>query len=150
MSVYTQIAMSDPIDLSESRDCLCLASRRAALAITRAFERELRPHGIRATQYSMLSNLIVRGPMTVGALAEVLGVERTTLTRNLALTEAAGWASVRPGRDARERVVSVTPAGRKKIEAAFPAWQAAQKATTARIGEEAATSLRRLASERLG
>jgi DNA-binding MarR family transcriptional regulator len=138
------------IDLMQCRDCLCLASRRAALAITRSFEHRLRPHGIRATQFSMLTQLALRGRLSLGALAAALGVERTTLTRNLALIEKAGWIRSRPGDDARSRLIAITPAGTRKLEAAFPAWQAAQAKIVESIGPAGAVALRRLAAHPIG
>lgn len=85
--------------------------------------------------------------MTVGALADFLGVERTTLTRNLALIEAKGWVSIHPGRDARSRVVEATAAGRSKVKAALPAWRAAQEAARNAIGPAGVSSLHRLAEK---
>ena len=142
--------MSDQKALMECADCLCLASRRAARAISRSFERKLRPHGIRIGQFSALTALMLKGPMTVGGLAEFLGVERTTLTRNLALVEAKRWVAIYPGKDARSRIVEATAAGRAKVEAAFPAWREAQAAAAAAIGPAGAASLRRLAERPLG
>jgi DNA-binding MarR family transcriptional regulator len=133
-------------DLMECADCLCLASRRAALAITRAFERRLRPHGMRITQFSALTALLLRGPMTIGALADFLGLDRTTLTRNLKLIEDRNWVSVHAGEDARSRIVEVTAAGRRKVEAVYPAWRVAQATTAKTLGQAGAEALRRLAA----
>jgi len=137
--------MSNAEGLMDCADCLCLASRRAARALSRSFERQLKPHGVRIGQFSALTALMLRGPMTVGALADFLGVERTTLTRNLALIEAKRWVSVHAGEDARSRVVEVTAAGRARVDAALPAWRAAQEAATRAIGAAGAASLHRLA-----
>lgn len=128
----------------ETRDCLCLASRRAARTITRAFDKELRRHGIRATQFSLLAILTLKGEQSIGALAEVLSADRTTLTRNLALLEEEELIRIRPGEDARARVVTVTPKGRRTVQAAFPAWRKVQDSLTAALGNQAADSLRRI------
>ena len=80
--------MSAPPNLIECADCLCLASRRAARRITRVYDRELRPYGLRVTQFTVLVMLSLRGALTISELAKALGAERTTLTRNLALIEA--------------------------------------------------------------
>ncbi len=137
--------MAARLDPAECAECLCLASRRAARAITRSFDRRLRPHGVRATQLTILIALILYGPGSIGALAEGLGIERTTLTRNLALLEAARWIRIRPGEDARSRLVEITKRGRAKAEAALPAWRSAQAATVAAISLAAAEALRALA-----
>src|SRR5215469_10102342 len=91
-------------DLDECVECLCLASRRAARRITRVYDRELRPHGLRATQFTILVMLSLRGATPIGELAEALGAERTTLTRNLALIEAEAWVKIQlDEEDARSR-----------------------------------------------
>jgi DNA-binding MarR family transcriptional regulator len=136
--------MNTESDLRDAADCLCLASRRAARALTRAFDRRLRPHGIRATQFSILTNLILRGPLPIGELAGFLGIERTTLTRNLTLIERDGWVEIHPGDDARSRVVAVTKKGRAMVSAALPAWRKAQQAASAAIGSAAIDALHAL------
>src|SRR5262245_66043024 len=79
----TRKAAEMAIDLSDCPDCLCLASRQAARRITRVFDRQLRPHGLRVTQFYILVMLILAGPLTIGELADSLRFERTTMSRNL-------------------------------------------------------------------
>jgi len=134
--------MTASLDLSECRECLCLASRRAARGITRAFDRLLRPHGLRITQFTILVMLMLRGPLAIGDLAEKLGIERTTLSRNLARIEALSWVRIRPGRDARSRTVSVTAKGRAVVAASVDAWRKAQKSVSAAIGTAGIDALR--------
>jgi DNA-binding MarR family transcriptional regulator len=129
-------------DLSECALCLCLASRRAARALTRAYDRRLRSEGIRATQLSVLVMLALRGPTRIGALADALGLERTTLTRNLALLEKRKWVKIRPGEDSRARIAQLTAIGRRKAEVAVPAWREAQAAAIAVLGENGTAALR--------
>ena len=114
------------IDLSNCTQCSCLAARRRARAITRHFEAELRPHGLRATQFSILAALALAGTLPMGELAELLGLERTTLTRAATLLEDKGWLRAESSQDARERPLRLTTTGRRKLEAAYPAWKAAQ------------------------
>ena len=119
--------MSDAIDLSLCAQCHCLAARRNARAITRLYDEKLRPHGLRATQFSILVALAIAGPKPIGTLAEGLGLDRTTLTRGAALLERDGWVATEASEDdARERRLRLTKAGRRKLEAAYPAWRAAQ------------------------
>jgi DNA-binding MarR family transcriptional regulator len=134
-------------ELYETMQCLGFASRRAARAITRHFDRELRPHSLRATQFSILAMLSLRGPTPITELAKELGVERTTLSRNLDLIEAKGWIRIRPGEDARSRFVEVTPKGKSAALAALPAWRKVQSALTERIGEARARALRTLSQK---
>lgn len=118
--------MDTGVDLSACRSCHCLAARRHARAITRLFEQKLRPHGLRATQFSVLAALALKGPTPVKELAETLGLERTTLTRIRAVLERNGWVSTARPEDARQRPFRLTAAGRRKLEGAFPAWKEAQ------------------------
>lgn len=130
----------------ETTGCLCLAARRAARTITRQFDQALRPHGLRATQFTLLAALHLAGPQAIGELAELLSTERTTLTRNLGVAERHGWATMRTSHaDARSRVASITPKGLRTLTAALPAWRAAQQSLTESMGAHTADSLRRLA-----
>jgi DNA-binding MarR family transcriptional regulator len=131
-------------DLAETTQCLCLASRRAARAITRQFDRALRVHAIKATQFTLLAALELKGPLSIGELAELIGVDRTTLTRNLAVAHERWLVDIRLGRDARSRIVSITTSGRHTIKRALPAWRRVQGELTGAIGKGAADGLRQL------
>jgi len=91
------------MDLSLCTQCYCLAARRHARAMTRRFEARLRPHGLRATQFSILAALALAGSQPTGALAELLGLERTTLTRSTTLLARNGWLRAERSQDGRER-----------------------------------------------
>jgi DNA-binding MarR family transcriptional regulator len=133
-------------DFVTTADCLCLASRRAARTITRAFDRKLRTHGLRATQFTLLATLELMGERSVTQLAEFMGSDRTTLSRNMALAEARGLiGSRRADGDARTRLASITPQGRAVLADAFASWREVQAGLTQTIGDEAADGLRRLA-----
>lgn len=140
----TKSSMSAAPDLLQTTQCLCLASRRAARAITRQYDRALRAHGLRSTQFSLLSALALKGPQSIGALASLLGADRTTLTRNLAVIEARGLAAIEAGEDARARIASITPEGRRVLHRALAAWRTVQDGLTGDMGTDAADSLRRL------
>jgi DNA-binding MarR family transcriptional regulator len=115
------------VDLAPTRFCHCLAARREARALTRLYEEKLRPHGLRATQFSVLAALSLKGPTPVSELADLLGLERTTLTRSAAVMERNGWIGEAPSADGRERPLRLTGKGRAKVEGAYPAWREAQE-----------------------
>src|ERR1700730_4447826 len=111
--MYIQIlGMDIALDLSICATCHCLAARRRARAITRLFAENLRPHGLRPTQFSVLVGLALGGPRPIGALAEALGLEHTTLTRGAALLERNGWIPTDRSTDGREGPLRLAPAGR--------------------------------------
>lgn len=130
--------------LVETKQCLCLASRRAARAITREFDHALRSHGIKATQFTLMAVLELKGAQSIGELAELLGADRTTVTRNLAVAESQALVGIRPGADARSRIASITKQGRRTLKTAFGTWRLVQEALTQSIGQQAADGLRRL------
>ena len=137
-------------DISVCATCLCVASRQAARAITSVYDRRLRPHGIRITQFTILANLMLRGPTALGVLAKKLGLERTTLTRNLALLDARGWVVIRPGdADSRSRIITVTGAGRALVHEAFPDWRKAQQQASDAFGQASVAALHKLAGAAL-
>jgi DNA-binding MarR family transcriptional regulator len=127
--------MTASADLSLCAQCHCLAARRTARAITRTFDDCLRPHGLRATQFSILVALALGGPSPIGGLSNALGLDRTTLTRSAALLEKKGWVTFDRSDDRRERPIRLTAAGRRRLEAAFPAWKAAQDVIEGRLGK---------------
>lgn len=113
-------------ELSATRGCHCLAARRRARAITRHYEARLRPLGLRATQFSLLAALAQTGPVRLGRLAELLGLERTTLTRNARLLQEQGWIASVATDDARERAMQITDMGLGRLAQALPVWREAQ------------------------
>lgn len=139
--------MTDATAFADCRDCLCLASRSAARSITAAYDRHLRPHGVRTTQFGILSMLVLRGPTPITALATHLGMDRTTLTRNLSPLEREGWVQVKAdGADARTRLVTLTARGGAVARDALPAWRRAQREVAEAVGVAGAATLRRLTS----
>lgn len=132
LCVYTLICVSDgaapsDVDLSLTRNCHCLAARREARELTRLYEERLRPHGLRATQFSILAALALKGATPITDLADLLGLERTTLTRSADVMEDNGWIEDAPSDDGRERPLRLTDEGRRKVESAYPAWREAQE-----------------------
>ena len=114
--------------------------------ITREFDQALRVHGLRATQFTLLAALSLAGPLAIGALAELLANERTTVTRNLALVEKRGLVEVHADEaDARSRVAAITPKGKALLQEAMPTWRKVQTRLNDTLGESAADGLRRLA-----
>lgn len=114
-------------DFHECEACACFAVRRAARAITQIYDRHMRGTGLRASQFTVLVILeLVGEPMPMSRLAARLGVERTTLTRNLRPLEAKRYITIRSSDDQRVRSVAITERGRTAAAAAMPSWRKAQ------------------------
>src|SRR2546430_2953870 len=102
----------DTTDYMAAAGCFCMASREAARKITRLYDSLMQGSGVRITQFTILSQLMLRGEMPIGRLAGILGMERTTLSRNLNLLEDNEWVSVNAGEDPRARLIGITARGR--------------------------------------
>jgi DNA-binding MarR family transcriptional regulator len=123
--------------------CLCLAVQRAARALARRFDEALRPVGLTSGQFSLLMSLNRPQPPTIGAVAALLAMDRTTLTANLKPLERQGllMVSVDPA-DRRGRLLALTDAGRATLAAAVPIWQRTHEAVEEPLGAGAADRLR--------
>jgi DNA-binding MarR family transcriptional regulator len=123
-------------------NCACLKVRMAARAVTRAYDSALRPIGLRATQLSILVAVAIDGAISIAALAEFLGMDRTTLTRNLRPLKKLGLISVGPEGWHRSRTLEITRKGQSRLREALPLWESAQDALRRKLGSEAWVGVR--------
>ncbi len=130
------------IGLSEAQSCLGFALRKADRSATRRFDAALRSSGLRSTQFNLLVFLDAVGTATTSTLADGMAIDRTTLTRNLALLVENGWVRAEPGVDRRSRNFSITPHGRRRALNALPAWRSAQAGLAAILGRKPFEELR--------
>ena len=107
--------------------CTCAMLRRTARRVTRTYDRALRPCGLRLNQFSILANVARDGGLSISALAGVLEMERTTLTRNLRPLVRSGWVLIASSKDRRRRSVGLTQSGRALYERAVPLWREAER-----------------------
>ena len=104
--------------------CLCLHVQRAARALARRFDEVLRPLDLTQGQFSLLTSLNRPEPPSIGSVAVLLTMDRTTLTANLKPLERRGLVTVRADdADKRTRRLTLTPAGRALLRSAVPAWR---------------------------
>jgi DNA-binding MarR family transcriptional regulator len=140
---------ADVTDYMACAGCFCLASRQAARRITRLYDSFMQGSGVRATQFTILSQLMLRGEMPIGKLAGILGMERTTLTRNLTLLEQQKWISIKAGDDPRSRMIGITAQGRGMVRRGFPYWSKAQAQVGKLLGTDGQAALKVLAARSL-
>src|SRR5471032_674395 len=104
--------------------CLCLHVQRAARALARRFDEALRPLDLTHGQFSLLISLNRPEPPTLGSVADLLTMDRTTLTANLKPLERRRLVKVSVDKkDKRSRRLGITPAGRALLNKAFPLWK---------------------------
>jgi len=115
--------------------CLSASFRRATRALTQHYEEALRPLGLKGTQFTLLQALSITGEVSQGKLGEILAIDSTTLTRTLAIMMRQVWIVSRPGEDRRERLLSLSKAGRAEYKRALPHWGKVQEELRAQFGD---------------
>jgi DNA-binding MarR family transcriptional regulator len=128
-------------DMKELRNCICFNLRRVTRIITQQYDSELRRQGIRSTQTPILQSLCYKDSWTMAELSDWLGMDRTTLVRNLRPLERDGLLKSSGGGHGVQVDVSITAKGRKHVAEFTPAWLAAQNKIIDTLGEETWSNL---------
>ena len=129
---------------SQPRGCSNFKLRQLLRGVSRHYDAELAKAGLKGTQYSMLAHIAEFGPIAPGDLARRLSMDASTLTRNMRVLIAQGWATQGPGHDTRSRSIELTAEGRAKRAAAKAHWKRAQLAFNERLGQDAVVALHTL------
>lgn len=127
--------------LEDCQSCFCSALRRASRAVTQHYDTSLRGTGLRTTQFTLLATLAQIGPLPMNRLAAMLGLDRTTLTRNLKPLARRDLVRVTGDSDRRVRQVEITPEGEAAAYAAHAAWRRAQSTAGEVIGRSGLSHL---------
>ena len=117
-------------------NCACHKVRTAARAVTRAYDQALRPVGLRATQLAVLVAVAMNNAISINALAEFMGMDRTTLTRNLRPLEKEGLVARGIEGWRRSRALEITKKGRSRLRQALPLWSRAQQVLRKKLGAQ--------------
>jgi DNA-binding MarR family transcriptional regulator len=124
--------------------CLCLHVQRAARALARRFDEAFRPFGLTNGQFSLMMSLNRPEPPTMGSVANLLAMDRTTLTAALKPLERRGLVAARPDeKDKRSRRLSLTPAGLALLAEAAPVWTVTHAEVEAELEKVEPDDLRR-------
>ena len=127
--------------------CSCAMLRRSARRVSQAYDRALKPAGLKLSQYSVLANVARAEGVTITQLAARMGLDRTTLTRNLRPMISTGWIRLKAARDRRAQAVHLTASGTAMLERARPLWREAERSFAKRLGPERLDALRALLDE---
>jgi DNA-binding MarR family transcriptional regulator len=128
------------MDFREVLECTCLRMRRASRRVTQIYDHALEPIGITVNQFGLLAQLAgVRQAgsdgLSIGALAERLGADPTTLNRTLKPVEERGLVrSVFDPADARLRLIEITQKGERELSKAMPLWRQAHEQLQTALG----------------
>ena len=120
----------------EPKNCACFNVRKTARVLTQEYDQFITPSGLKTTQFSALAVIRRLGPIMISDLALAMEIDRTSLTRNLKLIERDGFIKMRPGEDARSRIVEITPAGQEKLDEAQVLWKVVQSRIVENFGEK--------------
>ncbi len=118
------------------KSCACFNLRRTARLVTQRFEKYFRGTGITANQFSILMASYNQEGILLTRLAKFLGMERTTLSRNLSLLGRRNIISIETGGDKRERKIVITKKGITLLERTLPLWQEAQNEVVESVGQK--------------
>ena len=111
--------------VQEMRECVCFALRRTTRAVTQLYDAALRPHGLRVTQLPILVAASRTEPVPLARLAEPLGMDRTTLLRNVRPLVRRKLVDLSADASGRTEI-RTTAAGRALLARAYPAWKKIQ------------------------
>jgi len=141
------MSKAEPIPFEVShhvRDtCLCLHVQRTARALARRFDEAFRALDLTSGQFSLLVSLNRPNPPSIGSVAALLAMDRTTLTAALKPLERRGLIKVivDPG-DRRTRLLKLTAKGRTRLSRAVPIWEKAHSAIDKQLPKGDPESLR--------
>ena len=128
--------MDKELDMAAMENCVCFNLRWVTRAVTQFFDAELRRHGIRPTQTPILSALAAKPGWSMDELSDWLGMERTTLVRNLRPLERDGLVQLSGTGRGGKVSVSLTGKGKRELAEALPAWRVGQQTVVKTLGQE--------------
>ena len=116
--------------------CTCAGLRKATRILTQIYDAALKPSGLKGTQFTLLATLDKTGEIPLSRLADALGMERTTLTRNLKPMMSKGYIKTNQDYDQRVRLVQMTTQGAQVFQEAMPLWQNVQAQAVDKLGRK--------------
>ena len=109
-----------------AESCMGMRVRKAARVVANHYDKHLKPVGLKGTQFTLLNTIFLNPAANIGQLADILGLDRTTLNRNLKPLERQGLIRSGSGKDPRTRTLKLTNEGTKILQNALPYWLEAQ------------------------
>jgi len=116
--------------------CINTNLRKVSRVVSSFYDEMFRSTGLHANQMVLLIPPYLKGPIPINTMAELIGLNRTTLTRNLKPLMSKGLLTVEAGEDLRTRLVTLTPEGHDVLVDALPLWEAAQQQVIEMLGTQ--------------
>lgn len=130
------------LDLTGTGYCASFNLRRTARAVTQVYDAALQQTGMRSTQFAILVGIAKKQPVSIGALAGVLIIDPTTLTRSLQRLQKEGLITISKRSAMRQRFVALTDKGERALAWSLPAWRKVQERFVSTVGAEQWNDLR--------
>ncbi|MCC4605671.1 winged helix-turn-helix transcriptional regulator [Xanthomonas campestris pv. badrii] len=134
---------------SKPTGCTNFCLRSVSRVVSRHYDAVLGSSGLKTTQYSLLSHLVGLSPIRPSDLSRRMGLDASTLTRNLRPLMLAGLVAQGDGADARSRLITLTAAGRRRHAQAETLWQQAQSSLETVLGSAQVLALHALLDDTL-
>lgn len=128
-----------------AQECVAVRLRLLTRAVTKLYNKALRPHGVTISQMNILVAVSCLGEAKQQEVCHALHLDKSTLSRDGGRMRAQGWLDTLPGEDGRTSLLRLTTDGRQLLQKAIPAWQQAQQQATALLGERDIAALSRAA-----
>jgi DNA-binding MarR family transcriptional regulator len=146
MNIMTHGGVTAPTNITEiaentSATCLSTRIRQLNRIITRVYDDAMRPLGITASQFTLLTQLAQQDGITAVEIGHSLDIEKSTLSRNLKRLLQDGLLTMDPPAGRRGRGLHLTPKGEMVIQHGFPVWREAQTRTIRILGPESRSIL---------
>jgi DNA-binding MarR family transcriptional regulator len=143
MTKPPEASIRDIADIAAESASACLATRVRQLSriITRVYDDAMRPLGITASQFTLLTQLAQQDGITAVEIGLSLDIEKSTLSRNLKRLLALQLIQMDPPAGRRGRGLHLTPKGQSVLRDAYPVWLAAQHRATVAMGPQSRGAL---------
>jgi len=134
MHYHKGILMAQQNTIPQSA-CICINLRRIAAKVTDFYDKALKPAGVTINQYSLLINISRMEGCGTGALARLVGLERSTLVRTLSPLLNAGLIEDKSPAQIRKRALYLTASGHDTLKTGLPLWEKAQHDIFSKFGD---------------
>src|SRR5271167_2886386 len=135
-----------PEDALFELPCACQNLRRLSRVVTRIYDQELRTAGVEITHFGLLTALAAVGAANQKRLSAGFAMDSTTLTRTLGLLRKQGWVRAMRGKDRRERLFSLTAAGKQQLAMAQRHWEQAEQRLRKELGDAGWKNMKEMVS----
>lgn len=135
------------LKLAECLDCICYEFRKTARFVINYYDTALKDADLKSNQFIILVSVAYLGSPNFKKLAEFVGIDQSTLARNLTTVEKQKLVSVRTGRNRREKLIALTKKGERKLMSSFPLWRKAQGRLVDELGPDNWKSMKKELTE---